>query len=205
MRIVRTTRRLLLITLSLAQIGCDSAPDQRLVDLARQNAEVQARQNEHLAQQSQAVVQQSQRLAEATQKLVEQDAETRRELVQAQQQLHTGVAAERANVDRQRETLESERRELATQRGRDPIIAATVQGVGVLLACLLPLLVCLYVLRHLGCETPDQDALGELLVSELTSARPLFLPTCAASVPRLEGPLPDPPPEEHFQPAELPF
>ncbi len=177
----------MLIVLILPLIGCDSAPDQRLADLARQSVEQQARQTEQMAQQSQVFVQQSQRLTEAAQELVTRDAEARQELVQAQHQLHSGVAAERANVDRQREAMETERRELATQRGRDPIIAEAVQGVGVMLACLLPLVICLYVLRHLGTESTGDMALGELLVSEFTAERPLFLPSPSPGAPRFTG------------------
>jgi hypothetical protein len=172
----RLPHRPMLVALTLAVIGCSSAPDDRLADLARRAAEQQARQNERIAQQTQAVVQQSQRLTEAAQELVERDAEARRELVQAQHQLQSGVAAERSSVDRQREVMETERRELATQRNRDPIIAAAVQGLGLMLACLLPLVICLYVLRHLGGEPAGDEALGELLIEELTSDRPLLLP-----------------------------
>ena len=49
--------------------------------------------------------------------------------------------------------MEVERRELATQRGRDLIIAEAVREVGTVLAYLLPLVICLYVLRHLGTES----------------------------------------------------
>jgi hypothetical protein len=184
----RPPRHTLLVVLTLTLIGCRSAQDERLADFARQAAEQQTRQNERMAQQSQAVVQQSQRLTEAAQELVERDAEARRELVEAQHQLHSGIASERVSVDRQREDLETERREMAAQRGRDPIIAAALEGLGVLLACLLPLVICFYVLRHLGGEPAGEEALGELLVSELTAERPLFLPPIPPSAPRLEGP-----------------
>jgi hypothetical protein len=127
MREPQAPRRTTLIVLTLTVMGCSPAQDERLADFARQAAQSQARQNERMAQQSQTVVQQSQRLTEAAQQLVEHDAEARRELVQAQHQLHTGVAAERAGVHRQREAMETERRELAMQRGRDPIILDSVR------------------------------------------------------------------------------
>jgi hypothetical protein len=168
-------------------MGCSSGQDERLADFARQAAQSQAQQNERMAEQSQAVVQQSQRLTEAAQQLVEHDAEARRELVQAQHQLQSGVASERASVDRQRESLETERRELAAQRNRDPTIAAALQGLGVLLACLLPLVICLYVLRHLGGEPAGDQALTGLLVEELTADRPLLLPP-PPPMPLLERP-----------------
>jgi hypothetical protein len=155
-----------------------------------------------MAQQSQAVVQQSQRLTEAAQALVEKDAVARRELIQAQHQFHSGVATERASVDRQREAMETERRELATQRQRDPIIAEAVQGLGIPLACLMPLVICLYVLRHLGTDSNDHEALSELLVCELTSERPLFLPPPSGIAPRLQGPVIDDPAAEDAASAE---
>jgi hypothetical protein len=50
------------------------------------------------------------------------------------------IQAQRAEFDRQRDGLERERRELAAQRGRDPIVAQAIGAFGIMLACLLPLL-----------------------------------------------------------------
>jgi len=195
--------------------SCDPPPDERdprLAEFARQSVEQQARQNEALSRQSEAVVAQSGKLAEAARQLVDEDARARREMVAAHQQLQDQLGQQRAAVDAQRDRLEQERQQIARQRHRDPLIAAAVQSFGGILACLLPLLVCLYLLHRLTASDGPDHALGELLIEELTADRPTWLPlppgsgTAALSLeetgrPRLdndprresEDPIPEPP------------
>jgi hypothetical protein len=177
------------VTVLLATDSCSSsrrpaAPDERLADFARHSMEQQTRQNEAISRQSEAVVQESRRLAETAQTLVEKDAEARRELVSAQRELQKELVQQQATVSAERDRLEEERRQLAQQRGRDPIVAAAIQYSAGLLACLLPLLICGYLLYRMTRDNDDQTALGELLVLELTSERPLVLPA-----PLLDRPL----------------
>ena len=75
-----------------------------------------------------------------------------------------------------RDQLEQDRREIAQQRFRDPIVAAAVQNVGLIIACTLPLIVCIFVIRRMSSREPDDAAVAELLVYELTSDRPVLLP-----------------------------
>ncbi len=63
-------------------------------------------------------------------------------------------------------------------------LAAAIQYSVGLLACLLPLLVCIFLLYRMPADNSDQMALGELLVTELTAEHPLVLPA-----PLLEQPL----------------
>jgi hypothetical protein len=177
----RTGRAVMIVALLmlLATIGCGPAPDardQRLADFARQSTEQQARQNEAMARQSQAVVQESVKLAEAAQQLVESDAKARAELIAAQEQLTSQLDQQRAAVDSGRDQLESERRQIAQQRHRDPILAASIQTVGLIVAALLPLIICVYVIRQMCCTEPDDGAVAELLVHELTTDQPMLLP-----------------------------
>ena len=65
-------------------------------------------------------------------KLAQEATESTRQMVQMQ-----------AETAQQRDLLEAERREIAGQRFRDPIIA----NVGLVLACLLPLVLGIYVLH----------------------------------------------------------
>ncbi len=181
--------QIIAMTILLATDGCSSsrrpvAPDQRLTDMAKNSLEQQARQNETIARQSESVVQESRRLAETAKTLVEQDAEARREMISAQRELQKELVAQQATVNAQRDQLEEERRQLSQQRGRDPIVAAAIQYGAGLLACLLPLLVCVFLLYRMTQDNSDQMAMGELLVTELTAERPLVLPT-----PLLEAPL----------------
>lgn len=177
----RTGRAVMMAALLmlLATIGCSPPPDvrdQRLADFARQSTEQQARQNEVMARQSQAVVQESAKLAEAAQQLVQCDAKARADMIAAQEQLTSQLDQQRAAVDSGRDQLESERRQIAQQRHRDPILAASIQAVGLIVACLLPLAICIFVIRQMGRTEPDDSAVASLLLTELTADRPVLLP-----------------------------
>lgn len=178
----RTDRPIVILALLtlLALIGCSDAPpdmrDQRLADFAQQSVREQAKQNEHMARQSEAVVQESQKLAEVSKELVAKNAEARREMVTAQRELNSQLNEQRASIDTGRDELEQERKQIAEQRHRDPIIATSIQTIGLILACLLPLLVCVYVLRQMNRSEPDDAAVAELLTSELVSDQPRLLP-----------------------------
>ncbi|MHC4405163.1 MAG: hypothetical protein ACYTG0_36415 [Planctomycetota bacterium] len=182
MTIAHVCRKILILLLLLVA-GCESR-DQRLVEFARQSAEQQARQNEHIARQSETMTRQSQQLAEAARGLVEQDAEARREMIEAHSQLQHELHRERSTVDQQRAELEQERRRLALQRHRDPILAKSVETGGLLLACIAVLLVCLHLLRRVGGGT-DEEALGELLLDELSSPQPRLFGDIQKSPPQL--------------------
>jgi hypothetical protein len=173
-RVILTTALLTLATI----IGCDQPDmrDQRLADFAERSMQEQSRQNEHIASQSKAVVQESQKLAEAAQQLIQSDAQARTEMIAAQERLTSQLDQQRAKIDAGRDALEQERRQLAEQRHRDPVVAASIRTVGLIAAALLPLLVCVYILRQLGRSEPDDAAVAELLVHELVSDRPRLLP-----------------------------
>ena len=193
-----------MILLLLIVIGC-SPSDDRLVELGQQACNRQARQNQAIADQSQQITETTHQFVESSadarkdmielqRELVEAEAEARSELVQIQQDLvdrdaqcrqeltelqrdsQSSVQAERQSVDRQREDLANERRQIADERRRAPIVAAAISQVGLVLACLLPLVLCgylLYVLRHSG---DDDAAVTEMLIEELVADRPRFLP-----------------------------
>ena len=156
--------------------GCGSSPDERLADLAQQTMTEQRKQNDRMADQSQAVVEESHQLAETAKALVEHDAEARRELIAAQQELTSQLNGQQSAIYTGHEQLEQDRREIAQQRHRDPIIAAVIQNFGLLIACLLPLLVAVLVIRQMQSQEPDHAAVAELLTLELTSEEPLLLP-----------------------------
>jgi hypothetical protein len=164
--------------------GCDE--DERLAEYAQKAVEQQSKQNEQIAKQSQEVTQQNRQVAEAARKLVEADAKARQEMVTAQKSLQEGLQRERATMDRHRQELEEERKAIARERYWEPIIAESITGIGVLLACLLPLGICIYVLWNMHHDRGDEGALNELLVCELTSERPLLLPAPTTIVPGIE-------------------
>lgn len=151
------------VLLLLVAVGCDN-DDERLVELAREADARQAEQNREIAQQNH-------ELAEATNKLIQADAEARKELVALEREVQT----ERAEVGRQRDQLEVERRENAKDRRWDSAASEAVHGGAILLACLLPLLLCAYMLHALR-HTDPNEAIGEILTAEIVSDDPVFLP-----------------------------
>jgi VIT1/CCC1 family predicted Fe2+/Mn2+ transporter len=156
----------------LIAIGCSSG-DERLFELSRQSTDRQAEQNRLVETNNRQVL-------EATDRLVEADAKSRTENIE----LHRQIEAERSGVNQQRDALEQERRQIAQERKRDPIIADSILAVGGLIAAIVPLLVCLFLLRGLF-HTSDQEALADVLVEDLVSRQPLLSRPAAVSLPGL--------------------
>jgi hypothetical protein len=158
------TRNVLMLVIVLLMSGCQSN-DERLVEMAKEHEKSRAEQSQQMARMQQEV-------AEGSRRLVEADAKAREELTAMQHELR----GDQADIGHQHNQLETERREIATQRNRDPIVAAAIMHVGLVLACLLPLLVCVYVLWSVGRRHDSDAAVTELLVQELVSERPMLLP-----------------------------
>ncbi len=184
-----TTIRAVAAAALMIAAGC-GGDDGRLAEYAKNSVEQQTRQNEQIARQNLEVTRQNQQVAEAARNLVEADAKARQEMVAAQKSLQDGLQAERSTLDQQRQELELERKDIARERYREPVIAQAIAGCGVLLACLLPLAICIYVLRHIYHDRGDETVLNELLVEELTADRPRLLLPLAENVPALEQELP---------------
>jgi hypothetical protein len=156
--------------------GCGRSADERLADFAQQTMTEQIKQNDRMADQSQAVVEESHQLAETAKELVEHDAEARRELIAAQQELTSQLNGQQSAIQTGHQQLEQDRREIAEQRHRDPIIAAVIQDFGLSIACLLPLVVAVFVIRQMQSQEPDHAAVAELLILEMTADEPKLLP-----------------------------
>jgi hypothetical protein len=150
--------------LILTAIGCDEEENKRLAEMAERHIERQAEQNRQVTELQREV-------AEGSRRLVEADAQARQEMVTLQRE----VQAERSEVGRQRDLLEGERRDLAAKRRLDPIVAAAITNIGLLLACLLPLVLCWYLLQR-RVEPADDQAVAEVLLEDLVADRPLLLP-----------------------------
>jgi hypothetical protein len=145
--------------------GCGSSTDERLLQQAREHAAQQAETHRQVARQQQEV-------AEGSRRLVEADAKARQEMASMQ----NGLREDQAEVGRQRDQLETERREIASQRHRDPIIASAIVNVGLVVAALLPLLVCVYVLWCVTRTRDADEAVTELLIEEIVTDKPRLLP-----------------------------
>ncbi len=111
-------------------------------------------------------------LAEASRQLVEADAKSRTDIVAVQRDLQQG----QTELDRQRDQLEDDRRGFADQRNRDPIIANTLTVVGTIIACLLPLILGIYLARGLRDSSQVDSSLAEILVDEIATDKPVLLP-----------------------------
>lgn len=165
-----------LCILAITIAGCSDSKDERLVNFAKETMTEQRKQNDRLAEQSAVIVEKTGHLTQAAEKLVEQDAEARRELIAAQQHLQSELNQQQSTVDAHRTRLEDERKQIAVQRGRDPIIANAITNAGLRLACVLPLVVCVLVIRQLHHQQPDDAAIAELLLVEATQQRSALLP-----------------------------
>ena len=177
--------RALWIALIVLLIGCGET-DPRVVQVALESTRRQAEQNRQMGELQQQV-------AEGAKQLVDADAQARQQLAELQRELRT----DQAEVSRQRDALESERRAIATERRWDSILGTSIYAGAGILACLLPLLVCCWLLWCTRDKQGTDEALAELLVEELVSDRPLLLPP-RQPVPLLEHqtPLQSPPAPE---------
>jgi hypothetical protein len=171
---------MLLLSLLLSGCGSRSPPDRQISEMSREFVREQSKQNQQVAQQSQDV-------AVAAQRLVEADAKARQGLVEAHAVMQKELQAERVGIDRQHQELEQERRELAAQRGRDPIIAGAITGLGTVVACLLPLFLAGYIIYVAMRNSSDAEAMSEYLVEELTADESLLLTGPEISAPQLES------------------
>jgi len=181
----RTT--LLLLVASLAtMIGCEE--DQRLAEMAQDATRRQAEQNEEMIRLNRDVAQSHQRLIEADaesrqevlqvqHELIERDEQGRQQLNALQRDTQSGIQRERSSLDRQLEELDEDRKQIAKQRNRDPIIAAAITSLGVILACLAPIVLAICLLRTTHRDEPTDTELAELLLQEMASDKPaLFGP-----------------------------
>ena len=102
--------------------------------------------------------------------------------------MQDNLRSDQATVGEQRDRLEGERREIAQQRVRDPIVAASIMQVGLVVACLLPLMLAGYLVYAMKNTTSQDDAaVTEFLVTELAAEQPLLLgPPGQALLPKTE-------------------
>jgi len=141
---------------------------------------------------------QDERLSRVTEQALEQQTQQN----EAMAELQKNLQHERSHLDEQQAQLDDERRKIAAARHRDPIVANAIVGAVGLLVAVLPLGLCWHLLRGLYRPGDDGEALGELLVHEMISSRPLILPPPDPRPALDDGSRPFLPPQE--PPAELP-
>ena len=155
---------LVILAAPLLAVLCGCEEDE-LAKAAREAAKQSAEQQRQLAQ-----MQADE--ARGANQLVEADAKARAELATLQRDLQQDQAA----LGRQRDELETDRRQIAEQRHRDPLIAAAITSIGLILAGVLPLLLCWALLRHPPLDGEAEAALADFLVQDLVSDHPVLLP-----------------------------
>jgi outer membrane murein-binding lipoprotein Lpp len=134
--------------------GCDD--NKKLAEMATESAQRQAEQNQEMARVNREV-------AAGSKRLVEANSEANRRLLATQQ-----------NLDDQRTEIDEERKSLASERNREPILAAVITEAGALLICSLPLVLCWYLLH--GIRRGGQEAdISELLIEEMVATQPAIL------------------------------
>lgn len=178
----KLTLQITLTLILLTGAGCNSDENSRVAELATRQLERQAEQNQRMAELQQEV-------ASGSRELVEADARSRQEMVTLQREIQT----ERNEIGHQRDQLEAERREIADHRHRDPIIAAAITRVAMVVVSLLPLLICWLLLRQ-KIEPANDQQMTELLLEDLVSAEPRLQPPTSTNPdkPRLPD-FPQPP------------
>lgn len=144
--------------------GCGGS-DVRLARVALESTGQQADQNRRMGELQREI-------AGGTRVLIEADAQARQQFAEFQHKL----AEQQAEIGRQRDQLEQERRGFAEARHRESVLVRVLEGLVHLVACLLPLAICLLVLWPRP-ETPESAELAVLIVDEL-----------ARTAPRLTGP-----------------
>ena len=150
--------------------GCSQGPDQRFTDLAESSLEQQSRQNE-------AAAENNRQIAEAARELVQADANAREQLLRSNREQQAEIQQSYNRLDEARDDLERERQAIAVQRQRDPVVAEAIRLLGLLLAALFPLGVAGYLLYVLNRAGPDEAAVSELVIAEITEDERLLLPS----------------------------
>lgn len=152
----------------LVLAGC-CGRDERLAAVALEASRQQAEQNLRMAQSQREV-------AAGARQLVEADARARQEMAE----LHRGVAGQQSEVGRQRDRLDDERRALGAERRRESLLGPVIGSAATVLACLLPLVICVLVLWPRP-DHPEAAELTALLVEDLAASRPRLLGRSAGS------------------------
>jgi len=149
--------------LALMAAGCEAPSDHRLVDMAERQLASQAEQTRNITELQREV-------AKGSRELIEADAKSRQDIVT----LHREVQQERAEFGKQRDSLEADRRELASQRQRDSLTAAAITTGGLLVCCVLPLVLCWYLLQRPN-DPADDHQVVEVLLEDLVAQQPILL------------------------------
>jgi outer membrane murein-binding lipoprotein Lpp len=145
------------VVISISISGC-SDENARVAQVATQAADRQARQNQEMSDLNREV-------AKAHQELIKEEASSRQDAMV----VHTKLVEQQAELNRQSQSVDDERRDLAKQRYWEPIWAEIISDLAALAACVLPLVVCAYLL-HRSPAPGAADEISEVLLDQLDPA-----------------------------------
>jgi hypothetical protein len=160
--IQKPTRMLLLISITVAIAGCQN-DDRRVAEVASAAAERQAKQSQQMAESSAD-------LTAGARQLVESAGRSQESLIDIQRRLES----QQAEIGRQRDELEKEREAIADRRRAEPVIAMALAQAGLIVACLLPLIICWLVLRAEVNGNANELAV-DVLIEEMVVEQPRIL------------------------------
>lgn len=154
---------LILLILLPIMAGCLKDENSRLVEMARRHEIRQVEQNIRAA-------------------------ELQREVTAMQRDLQS----ERVSINQERDKLADERREIALSRRFDSLLAAAINNIGLIFACLLPLAL-IWLLLAKPQELDSDQAIVELMVNDMVADHPLLFEHKSDSQPRrlVDGPSTD--------------
>ena len=163
---------MLLAMAAILVTGCEENGNEnsRVAKVAVEAAERQAKQNEEMARLNRET-------AEGAKRLVEADAQARKELTTMQHDLQS----QQAEVGEQRDQLEAERKEIAGQRRTESMLGPILKGCAAAAVCVVTIGYCWSLLFSLKRHDDADQVLGELLVDELLSEKPVLLPPPGAT------------------------
>ncbi len=154
-----------LVPLILLLAGCG---DERVVKVAREADERQAKQNEQIA------------------RVVNEETAFRQQAAKLQNDLR----ADQAVIAQQRDALEIERKQLASQREWAAFYTPLLETGGVVAVVVAGLVYCSFVVVY-GLRRGGDHEIGELLLEDFVSHRPVLLPRLPASPVKLGLPSPE--------------
>lgn len=160
-------RKTLVLTILLMQAivgtACKSE-DERLARLAMEYANRQTEQGSR-------VIDLQQELLTGSRQLIEADSRARTQMID----LHREIQDERRSLDQRYEQLEAERRSVERNLYWDPYLIDLTRQIMLLVACLLPLVLCRHLLS-LALKQGEEVLIGEQLLEDIISDNPILLP-----------------------------
>jgi hypothetical protein len=144
---------LVVIVVVAASGGCDDE-DERVARIAQTANQQQAEQNAAIAENTRVV-------AEGSKRLVEAESQSRQEMIALQRDLRS----DQAELGRQRDALEKDRQQQEASRRRDSLLAPAIVTLGLLIACIAPLIVAGFALVGLYIEPTHEES--EVVLTQL--------------------------------------